>query len=244
MKMLNTITVIRTVISYILCVLVALLFFLPCLILLIVLPERHRVRNKYIYALLDLCYKGVLKAFFIPIDLRGQIQMSPAIIIANHQSALDIPLVGTLFNGRPHLWYVLAYYKDTPLFGFIIRRLGVMVDPHNQRQAAGGLVHGIKLIEQRQWDCIVFPEGGRYNDGMIHKFYRGFALIAKKTGRPIIPVFLHNAGKVYPPYSFWIYWYPITIIVGEPLWYSQNETEESFVEKVRDWFISKHNLKL
>jgi 1-acyl-sn-glycerol-3-phosphate acyltransferase len=242
MQSLNAGIVARTFISYFLGIIVIILFFFPCLLLLTFLPKRYRINNRLIFWLLGATYKGLIKAFLIPVHQIGTVPACyPRIIVANHQSALDIPLIGMLLQAKSHFWYALSYYQDAPVLGFLIKRLGVTINQQESAQAARGLLQGIRLIKRYQWDCVIFPEGGRHIDGTIHKFYRGFALIAKTTGLPVVPVMLHNAGKVYPPYSFWIYWYPITIRIGEPIWYTQEDTEELFVEKIRQWFINNNN---
>ena len=45
-------------------------------------------------------------ATFLPIHVEGKENLieQPAIIIANHQSSLDIPVIGALFDHHPHVW--------------------------------------------------------------------------------------------------------------------------------------------
>jgi 1-acyl-sn-glycerol-3-phosphate acyltransferase len=63
---------------------------------------------------------------------------------------------------------------------------------------------------------VIFPEGTRVAPGQHKRYGMGGALLAEKTGVPIIPV-AHNAG------SFWkrrdIRKYPGTVIVkiGDPI---------------------------
>ena len=86
---------------------------------------------------------------------------------------------------------------------------------------------------------MLFPEGGRYLDDKIHAFFYGFAMIAKETGRPVVPVILLNINKAYPPGSFFVYDYPIHIIIGEPFIMQKDETEDQFVHRVHKWFVEQ-----
>jgi 1-acyl-sn-glycerol-3-phosphate acyltransferase len=160
-----------------------------------------------------------------------------AIFVGNHQSALDIPVMGSLCNGFPHVWLVLAYYVDTPVLGFFIRRMFIPVDRAHAGKAARSLLQVYRFIKDHQRHLIIFPEGARFIDGEIHPFYEGFAVLAKKTGRPVIPVLMPNNRVIYPPASFYIYPGAIKIIIGEPFYYKPDETDEQFTARVRDWFV-------
>lgn len=162
------------------------LFFLPAYILLLVLPANKRYDNRFLFWLLDKGFEVVLFGLFRKIKIQGleNLSCSPAIYVANHSSALDIPLVGRLMHGHPHIWYVLEYYSNTFLLGTFVRRLGIFVDKEKTHDAARSLIRGIRLVEGRDRHTIIFPEGGRFNDGTIHPFHEGFSVIAKKHSIP------------------------------------------------------------
>jgi 1-acyl-sn-glycerol-3-phosphate acyltransferase len=94
-------------------------------------------------------------------------------------------------------------------------------------------------VQGKNRHVLLFPEGGRYTDNTIHHFFAGFAMLAAETGRPVVPVLLYNVNKVFPPKSFLIHPNPITIIIGKPFIFTENETEEQFITRVRDWFVEQ-----
>lgn len=230
----------RTLVTYFLIAIAAPFFVIPCL-LIMCLPEKYRYGNRLFFWLADSFFKWVVFASFCPMKIEGKMNLpkkhQPVIFAANHQSALDIPVMGILSNKAPHVWFVLEYYINKPVLGFFIKRMFVPVDKSSGTRAARALLKLLKLIEDHKMHLIIFPEGGRFIDDQIHEFYRGFAIVAKKTGNPVIPVYMPNNGKIYPPYSFLIYRYPIKIIVSEPFAYGEGDTEESFTQKVYDWFL-------
>lgn len=219
----------------------ALLFCFVPILMLCLLPARYRYDNRFLFWLLDKGYKIILFGLLrpIPVTVHQKLPQVPAIYVANHSSSLDIPLVGSLMNGHPHIWYVLEYYSKTPILGFFVRKLGVFVDQASSVRAARGLITGIKLVNGYNRSTIIFPEGGRYNDGTIHPFFEGFAVIAKKTGYPVVPIFLHNVGKVFPPGSFLVYRYPLSVIVGPLFTFLPNDTSDSFTKRIYDWFVEQ-----
>ena len=130
----------------------------------------------------------------------------------------------------------MAYYLKTPVIGFLLKRMFVVVDQSDPGKAARSLIQVYRFLQGNNRHLLIFPEGGRYLNG-LHKFYEGFGIIARKTNRPVIPVYMPNNGKIYPPYSFLIHSYPVVAHVGEPFYIEESETESAFVERVRDWFL-------
>lgn len=231
--------VLRTLVSYVLGFFICVVL-VPPILLLLLLPDRYRYDNKVLFFMLDLFYKSVVKVTFAPLSITGSVPKNPSIIIVNHQSALDIPLVGSLLNRFPHTWYVLSYYLRYPVLGWFIRRMCIALDREHPTKAAQALVKGIRLVEGKERHIIIFPEGGRFNDGTIHHFLPGFAVIARTLGRPVIPVLLKGTGKVYPPYSFLIHTFPLEVIIGKPVVYEPEETDQMFVDRVYDWFVNQN----
>ena len=229
---------IRTIISYVLFIFLVLLIAIPMLIF-ILLPARWRYDNKLFYWLANFFYKATLWLIFVPVEFEGKenIPDEPAIIAPNHQSALDLPLVGALMNCHPHLWMAwskLARYWIGP----VVKRMAILIDLTSSMSAMRSLVKALKMLEGKKRHVIIFPEGGRYIDGnKVHDFFGGFVIIAKKTGRPVVPVLILDAYKVYPPGSFFIYRHPIKVKVGKPFYYQESEGDDAFKARVRKWFL-------
>lgn len=229
---------VRTLFSYFLALCVIIVVILPLLCILLVLPASYCHDNRFIAWMMDLFYRGIVGALLVPISIKGTEHMphEPAIVIANHQSALDIPVLGSVLQKRPHVWYAMSYYAQLPVLGFFIRRLGISVDRNNGSTAAHSLRQGIKFAQKYTSDILIFPEGGRYNDGTVHEFLVGFAFLARSSGRPVVPVFMPHNGKIYPPHSFWVYWHPLVVVIGPQFVYHKDDTDEIFIQRVHAWF--------
>jgi 1-acyl-sn-glycerol-3-phosphate acyltransferase len=48
------------------------------------------------------------------------------------------------------------------------------------------------------WNLVIFPEGGRSPDGWTQSFTGGAAYLARRTGRPVVPIYLHGTRHVLP----------------------------------------------
>lgn len=233
----------RTLFLYFLASFVVLFVGVPLLLLLLIMPAHVCYDNSFLFSLFDLLYKGIIGCLILPVRVKGKknISCDPAIFVANHQSALDIPLLGSVLDGYPHIWYALAYYSRLPIIGLFIRRIGVPIDRDNLTSAARSLINGIKLFQGQKRHIMIFPEGGRFNDGKVHDFLRGFAIIARKTGRPVVPVFMPYNGLVYPPGSFLVYKHELLVIIGSKFLYQEDDTDESFTQRVYAWFKEQNN---
>lgn len=233
--------IVRTLISYIGGAILCIVLGLPILLLLL-LPDRYRYDNVLLFRLLHMFYKGIIKCTFMPLHVQGQENMPtiPAIIVANHQSSLDIPLVGSMMHGFPHTWYVLSYYLRYPILGWFIRRMCISLDRDDAAKAAQGLIRGMRLVEGKKNHIIIFPEGGRFNDGKIHNFLLGFAVMARVLKRPVVPLLLQGTGTVHPPESFLVYPGELTLRVGPHFVYEEGETDSNFVERIYQWFTTQN----
>ena len=233
---------IRSAIAGFLMVFLGSLLFLP-LLLCMLIPIKYRY-NRVLFFLLYCFYRVCSYALFLPITIKGKrnlISNQPAIIAANHQSSLDIPLLGLLVGAHPHIWLVLNDYIKTPLLGLIIKKFFIAVDQENKRSAALSFRSLLDRASTTKGHILIFPEGGRYVDGKIHPFFLGFALLAEKTGRPVIPVFMpHNGDALYPK-DILLSYAPLKIIIGKPFVYEIDDTKESFTERVHAWFVEENN---
>ena len=228
----------RTLFSRFLLLLLILVGALPMLIFLM-LPKHWLYDSKLFFWFGDIFCKAVVKVTLLPITFIGKenIPHEPAIFAANHQSSLDIPLVGSLLNGQPHVWLAKKELMDSPILRFVLPRVAVLIDMSTPIRGMRSLLQAIKWINGSHRHAIIFPEGGRYTDGKIHDFYSGFVILAKKTGRPVVPVCIIGADKVYPPDTFLINYHQINVVVGKPFRMQEGESDEAFKNRVRQWFV-------
>lgn len=216
------------------------LCFIPALLIL-PLPARWRYHNRLYYLFADFFYRSLVWASLVPIKWVGRenIPSTPAILVANHQSSLDIPLVGALLKRFPHIWLAKTDLLDSPILRFILPRVAIMVDMSSPLKGMRSLVEAIKVMNGYQMHAVIFPEGTRYTDGEVHHFFAGFAMLAKKSGRPVVPIRIFGLHKVYPPETFLIHYHPVTVVVGEPMIMQESETEEQFRDRVHQWFVEQ-----
>ena len=119
----------------------------------------------------------------------------PFLIVANHSSVLDPPLVGAVCPRR------LTFLAKAELFripglGALIRRLGAQplrregADPAALRMAQRVLAGGGAML--------VFPEGTRGPEGTLREAKPGAALLAMHSGVPVVPAYVSGSGRAWP----------------------------------------------
>ena len=139
-------------------------------------------------------------AFTLAFSLRLQGQRNmpatgPALLIANHQSFLDPLLVG-LCARRPLVYLARKTLFRNPYFAFMIRSLNAV--PIDQD---GIGKDGIRtILDQLQLGkaIVIFPEGARTEDGLMHPLKPGIHLLIKRAQAPIIPVGIAGAYDAFP----------------------------------------------
>ena len=116
----------------------------------------------------------------------------PSVIIANHQSHLDLmalimlhPKIIILTNRRT--WH-------SPFYGLIIRYADFLPVGDNLDLE----ITRIRSMVQKGYSVAVFPEGTRSRDCSILRFHKGAFHLAQELGLDITPVLLHGFGHVLP----------------------------------------------
>jgi len=233
-------TVSRTLFSRLLLILL-IIIFAPMFLIMLIVPKKWLMRSKAFFSLVQLFYATFIKCSLLPITFVGKnnVPSGPAIFVVNHQSSYDIPLAGYLTQGHPHVWLAKEELMESWLLRIVLPRVTVLVDPTSPRKAARSLLEIIKLVNGSGAHLMIFPEGGRYIDGTVHEFYAGFVTLAKKTGRPVVPVRIFGVNEVYPPEQFWIHYCPVKVVVGEPMIIGDTEDDEVFKNRVYAWFLAQ-----
>lgn len=232
--------IIHSVVSYLLLLVVCLILFIPATILFL-MPRAWRHKSKIFAGFLYWAYWLALKCTLVPITFKGlqNIPDYPVIIAANHQSTLDVPLVGVLLKAHPHIWLAWSELFERPFHYFLLSRIALPIDVSSPLKAMRSLANALSVVCENNMNAIIFPEGSRFTDGQVHDFFAGFVMLAKKANRPVVPVRIFNVNKVYPPHSFFAHWYPITVVIGEPMYMKEDETDEAFKERVHQWFVEQ-----
>lgn len=120
----------------------------------------------------------------------------PYVVVCNHQSLADIPLVSNLpwemkWIGKEELFKL-------PLLGYMMRWSGdISVDRSSARSGALALLQAQKILAQK-CSIMIFPEGTRTPDGRLRQFADGAFHLAIRAKVAVLPVVIEGSFNCIP----------------------------------------------
>ena len=119
----------------------------------------------------------------------------PYIIVSNHQSAFDIPVL----QGHLHIqfrWVSKIEAFRYPIIGWTMRLAGyVAVDRGHLKEAYKSL-EAIEKKLNEGFPVLIFPEGTRQKREEVGPFKRGAFIIARRTRLPVLPIAIRGTKGI------------------------------------------------
>jgi 1-acyl-sn-glycerol-3-phosphate acyltransferase len=146
------------------------------------------------------------------------IQSGPVIVAMNHESFFDPPLAGNACD-RPIFYLAKKSLMKVPLLGRLLPKLNVIpVDLEGTDRSA---IKALIRVLQSGNSALVFPEGARTPHGELQPAQAGLGLVIAKTRAPVVPMRIFGAHKAWPMDGKIHLGPRITIVVGEPIHFSE-----------------------
>ena len=139
------------------------------------------------------------------------------VFAANHESALDIPLV---FAGLPYHIVAVAKIelKRIPIFGWSMMAGGhFFVDRKNKNSALKSLDSAKSSMANNPRSIIIYPEGTRSNNGSIRQFKKGGLVLAINMDLPVVPVALCGTRECLGEKKYKLKKNTIEMRIGKPI---------------------------
>ncbi|MEM7338552.1 MAG: lysophospholipid acyltransferase family protein [Actinomycetota bacterium] len=159
----------------------------------------------------------------------------PVVFAANHHSHADTTLLLATIpaNLRKHM--VIAAGAD---YFF----------PDRVRSAISALFIGAIPIERTRLsklsventvgavkdgkNLLIFPEGGRSPDGWGQEHRPGAAFVAKRTGVPVVPIYIDGTGRILPKGQSWPSRSRCAVVFGSPMRCGDDEDARDFAARI------------
>ena len=182
------------------------------LLYIILVPKSEKKRYRYhqmIAFFMRLALKALPGVKFSLKNKYGETFEKPAVIIANHQSHLDL-LCTMMLNPKVVLLTTDWVWKN-PMYGVIIRfaEFYPVSDGYDKN------VERLKSLVERGYSVVVYPEGTRSVTGDIQRFHKGAFQLAHALNVDILPVFIHGANHVMPKNDFVLREGQLYVEIGE-----------------------------
>ena len=115
----------------------------------------------------------------------------PYVVVANHESFVDILLISHL--PWEMKWLSKATFFKFPLIGWMMRMAGDIKLIRGKRESIVAAMDACKDRLSKNVSVMIFPEGTRTRDGNLQKFKDGAFRLAIETGAPVLPLAVHGA---------------------------------------------------
>lgn len=156
---------------------------------------------------------------------REKLPEKGGLFCANHSCLNDPVCLIAALGTRPQLHPMAkAEFMRTPVLGWLLKKAGVFAVERGKSDIAA-IKTAMKYLKNGE-SVLIFPEGTRIKDGVDKNGNEsegkaGAAMLAVRTGVPLIPVYI-------PPKKRWFHF--TNIVIGEP-YYPQVESKKGSAEE-------------
>jgi 1-acyl-sn-glycerol-3-phosphate acyltransferase len=153
------------------------------------------------------------------------------LVLSNHQSNLDPPLIGMCCQRRLNYVARQTLLTFAPVRWFLNSLDAIPID--RDGTGLGGLKETLKRLKRGEL-VLLFPEGTRTRDGEVHAIKPGFCALARRAEVPLVPVAIDGAFDAWPRQRKFPRPAVIHVQFGEPIPPSQVKllSDEQLVREV------------
>jgi lyso-ornithine lipid O-acyltransferase len=140
---------------------------------------------------------GVVRRCGVRVQSEGHAPTGAALVVANHVSWVDIPVLGSMSDLR---FLAKAEIAGWPVIGYLARRHGTLFIPrggHHARRLSGEIAAALARGER----VLIFPEGTTTRGETVRRFHARLLEAALEAGVPLQPVVIDygRAADGMPP---------------------------------------------
>jgi len=183
--------------------------------------------------------RAIVRMSFIRVRVQGRNHVHKRrtyLFMSNHVNIFDVFI---LYGYIPNFCRAveLDQHFRWPLYGALIRRLGMIPISHTRGRAALQSLEKARAVLAAGDSILILPEGGRTLDGQLKPFKRGTFMLAKEAGADIVPMAMVGAFKINRKGSLMIRPGRVTLRFGEPIAYTRFKKKP--VEEIRSMMQEK-----
>jgi 1-acyl-sn-glycerol-3-phosphate acyltransferase len=133
-------------------------------------------------------------------------------------SSLPLPKVNSCYAVA-----AADYFFSNDVIAYLSRIVANTMPFSRVYGAHAGLKACGMLMDQGK-SLIIYPEGTRSRTGEIQPFKNGIGILMAERKEPVVPVYINGTFYALPKGSFWPNHKPVSMIVGEPLYFEKYES--------------------
>ena len=204
--------------------------------------NKDRPRQSFVYGCVSYLFVFPIFRFLFrgqTIGISNLPKTGGVVVVSNHGSHLDPPVLGHAL-GRPVAFMAKSELFRVPILASIISACGAYPgkrgagDREALRTASNRLNEG--------WATGVFLDGTRQENGRVNDPKAGAALLAGRTGCPILPVAIVNSHRAFPKGSILPRFVSIHLRVGELIQPPKTRKREDLTSTTKEIQISINSM--
>ncbi len=167
--------------------------------------------------------RGVVRGLFDLkiINREKLIEDGPCVYVCNHQSFLDPPVIGQIFDRSVNFLARKTLFTNGFMHWLLPKCHALPID--QQRPDPASIMKVLRVVRNGE-AIVIFPEGARSPDGKIHEAMPGIGLIISRLASvPVQPLRIEGAYDCLPIHSKRLRLRPITVSVGDPIEFTPQE---------------------
>ncbi|MFH1067148.1 MAG: lysophospholipid acyltransferase family protein [bacterium] len=162
-----------------------------------------------------LCFIFFRLFYDVRVEGEENVPDTGCLIVANHASFLDPPLVGAFITKEPIHYLARKSLFRPPVMDKLLPLVNsVPVD--QDRPDMAGTKKIISLLRAGE-KVLVFPEGTRTEDGKLQPGQPGIGLVIAKAQVPVLPVHVSGTYAAWPTEGKWKFFLPMRVSIGKPI---------------------------
>ncbi len=139
------------------------------------------------------------------------------IFMSNHLSFLDGPLLYFVIP-QPIRVILKKEIFRIPIIGSGMKQVGfVPVDRKGIRGGKKSIDHAVRLMKEKRYSFLIFPEGTRSRSGKLQEFRRGGFFLALESQSAIVPISIQGSYELMPKGNFFVRKGKIKVVFHPPI---------------------------
>ena len=161
------------------------------------------------------------------------------IVVSNHQSMFDIPILGSLlFANFPKYISKRSLGRWIPSVSYNLRRGGHVLIERSDAPAALAAIRELGArVRAGRASAVIFPEGTRSRQGALGKFKRAgtLALLDEAPDAPVLPVVIDESWRLLSHNFFPVPWgVRVFVRLCPPIARRPGEDADALLDRVHD----------
>jgi 1-acyl-sn-glycerol-3-phosphate acyltransferase len=210
-------------------------------LILSVIPGKEPEKKLFFHKLLKYSTGFLISSNFLTpkryINTHGEDFSKPAIIIANHQSHIDLMIL--LLQTHKVAVFTNEGNYNNKVYGRALKYAG-FIPAYTGHQDA---LERLKELVAEGYSLAVFPEGHRSDDGKIRRFHKGAFYLARELQLDIIPMIIHGPNELLKKSELFLKRGKITVKIYPRINVLNDEWGSDLREKkhnIQQWFRGEY----